>query len=223
MKKTVIIHDSLAEALRFLGDNFHDVSEILSEAVELRLKAKKKRATIGNVKEEIKNAVLHCITDTDINNRLTTDGFLSIQSSMINDDSITAPMLLKFIKKWKKHGLFQNIRYDQELKDLRHFSKYYGTMFKKKVIYIEKILNECQYYKNANLRIDLQNVFGQFDGAQFCQHCGDIMWEGYSWDGTTYCDLPCVLKGECIDENEANEILEDACDPDSECYWTSWF
>ena len=76
-----------------------------------------------------------------------------------------------------------------------------------KLLTIEYILSECQSSKS--LAIDLQKWFGQFDEAQICEHCGDIMWDGYSIKGSTYCSLDCCI---CGTNWELKQLAEELID-----------
>ena len=133
-------------------------------------------------------------------------------ASLIRCEHITSEELLNFIKGWKEKGFFEPFvpEYIHELESVRT-----------KVNLAETIIKECM--RSKDIRIDLQKHFGQFDGAQICENCGRVMWTGYSWAGTTYCDDPCVLEGEGIDKETFDHCLEDAEDPDGCCYYTEWY
>lgn len=138
-------------------------------------------------------------------------GMLSIFASIVRNEHIESLWLLDFIMEWKKKGYFESfvICSGNELDNIRT-----------KTNLTETIIAECM--KSKDMRIDLQRHFGQFDGAQICCNCGEVVWGCYSWDGTTYCDLPCVLNGECISEKYAKILLKDAEDPDCPYYWTEF-
>ena len=154
------------------------------------------------------NVVLQCSLSADV---VSTEGMLSIFASIIRNEHIESIWLLDFILSWKKKGHFESFVVDsvKELDNIRT-----------KTNLTETIIAECM--KSKDMRIDLQRHFGQFDGAQICCNCGKVVWGCYSWDGTTYCDLPCVLNGECISEKYAKALLKDAEDPDCPYYWTEF-
>ncbi len=143
---------------------------------------------------------------------LDTTGLLSIMASLIREKGITSENLLDFIKEWKKEGFFEAF-IPEFLRDMDSVHT--------KTNLAETIVKECM--RSKEMRIDLQRNFGQFDGAQICQHCGRIMWKGYSWHGDTYCSEECVLDGEDIDKEEFDKCTEDADEVDGECYYTDWY
>lgn len=118
-------------------------------------------------------------------------------------------------------GHFKKVLYPY-LRDIRWVKegKPYKSLEEIKVNLIETIIMEC--VESKEVRIGLQKSFGQFDGAQICENCGRIMYDGYSWSGATYCDEECVLAGENIDRECFNKCLENADDPDGCCYYTDW-
>lgn len=156
------------------------------------------------------SVVLQCSMGSD---EVSTEGMLSIFASIVRDEHIKSQWLLDFINKWKQKGSFPSFVEDRicDLESLRT-----------KTNLAEIIIAECILHKD--MRIDLQHQFGQFDGAQVCCCCGKVIWECYSWGGTTYCgdDLQCVLKGENISQEEAEQSLSDAEDPDCPYYWTQF-
>ncbi len=121
-------------------------------------------------------------------------GWLSIQASLMNEDNWN---LQEFIRKNKL-----NIAWDN----------------KPQVVF--QILSEC--VENVELRKALQKTFGQFDGAQICLNCGKIMFEGYSWEGNTYCSLSCLVIAKEISLPQIEERLKDADTPDGKCCYTEW-
>lgn len=152
--------------------------------------------------------ILQCSLSAD---DVSTEGMLSIFASIVRNEHIESLWLLDFIMSWKKKGYFESFVIDsaKELDNIRT-----------KTNLAETIIAEC--IRSKDMRIDLQRHFGQFDGAQICCNCGKVVWGCYSWDGSIYCDLPCVLDGECISEKYANTLLEDAEDPDCPYYWTEF-
>ena len=121
-------------------------------------------------------------------------GWLSIQASLMNEDNWN---LQEFIRENKL-----NISWTD----------------KPQVVF--QILSEC--VENVELRKTLQKTFGQFDGAQICLKCGKIMFEGYSWEGDTYCSLNCLVIAKEISLPQIEERLKDADTPDGEYCYTEW-
>lgn len=150
-----------------------------------------------------------------IEDRLPTAGFLSIMASLMRDKYVTVQMLYEFIRKWEAQGYFEGYLGSKPawIKDDTPVNR---------INLIERIVTECIPIQRKDLRIDLQRTFGQLDEAQVCEHCGDIMYSGYSWYGTTYCCMKCVREGEGIDDKEAHQLLKDADDPDGHYYYTEW-
>ena len=164
------------------------------------------------------------LNDNDVKKKeFNVAGFLSIQASLVRRDNLQIKDFLEFVEKWKKNGLFKEINTESyhdfiKLLETRHDKAMHMALMRTNLI--ETIM--CESISSNELRIDIQHEFGQFDCAQFCENCGKVMWKGYSWDGNTYCSLPCVVKGEDIDETTANVFLEDAEEPDSVYYYTEW-
>lgn len=89
---------------------------------------------------------------------------------------------------------------------------------KAEVIYF--ILVGC--IESIELRKSLQEWFGQFEGAQICQNCGKVMWEGYSWGGDTYCSIECIREKEDISLTDIDRELHNPDEINNECYYTEW-
>lgn len=223
MTRKEIIYNTFIDLFQWMdASDVENIDALLSEDVVLELKIEKKRPTKANTIEAIKQVLFNKIKLGIAEEKCPTDGYLSIYQSMMSDKYLHLTHLLKFIKKWKKQGYFDPFYYESGLKNLRKILEdndkdWYVRI---KSYYIETILRQCIISKE--IRIDLQRRFGQFDGVQICEHCGKLMWEGYSWDGTTYCDDACVMAGENIDRKQFNKDLENAEDPDWPCYWTQW-
>ena len=111
-------------------------------------------------------------------------------------------------------GLF--VDYEEKMENYRRFDEQTQKLFM-----VRYILYECQ--KSNQLSIRLQDWFGQFDGAQICENCGEIMWSGYSIHGSTYCNLDCALNGTNWELKQLAEELEHAEEIDCNCYYTEWF
>lgn len=223
MKREEMIYDTFIKLFQWMdASEVEKLDSLLSKDVALKLKIDGKRPTKANTIEAIKKVLFSKINLAIAEENCPTDGFLSIYQSMISDKYIHITHLLKFIKKWKKEGYFDSFCYENSLRHLHDTLKENDreSYIRIKAFYVERILRQCIISKKV--RIDLQVNFGQFDGAQICEHCGNIMWNGYSWDGTTYCDDACVMAGEGIDKKKFDKDLEDAEDPDWPCYWTEW-
>ena len=137
-------------------------------------------------------------------------GWLSIMAHLIRHSSQSD--LDEFIK-------FQQSE-NECLKDIEEKLKYHNG--RERILYtVQLILNEC--ITNKDLAISLQSWFGQFDEAQICQNCGDIMWDGYSIHGDTYCNLDCCLSGADIELKDLAEELSHATEDNGDCYYTTWF
>ena len=224
MERKEIIYNSFIEFFQWMdASEVEDLDTLLNEDVALHLEIEKKRPTKTNVAEAIKKVIFHKIKLGIAEDKCPTDAYLSIQSSLITDRWIHTTTLLRFIIKWKKKGYFDPICTEFYIRDIRYAKneKDSERLLQIKVCLAERIMRQCIISKE--IRIDLQKTFGQFDGAQVCENCGNLMWSGYSWDGTTYCDEDCVMEGERIDRKDMNEYLEDACDPDGCCYYTEWY
>ena len=224
MERKEMIYNTLIQLFQWMdASEVEDLDKLLGDDVALILKCEKKRPTKANTIDAIKNVLFSKIRLGIAEEKCPTDGFLSIQSSLIQDKWLRTTQLLKFIKKWKQKGYFDPVCTDFYMRDIRQAleKKDKERLLNIKICLIETILRQCII--SEEMRIDLQHSFGQFDGAQICEYCGNIMWDGYSWNGTTYCDDSCVIEGECIDRKQFNKELEDAEDPDCPCYWTSWF
>lgn len=139
-------------------------------------------------------------------------GFLTIQASLVRSEFLQAEDFLYFIEKWKTKGMFKQV----DTESYRSYTNNGHT----RITLIERIM--CESIKSKELRIDIQKEFGQLEEAQFCENCGKIMWSGYSWDGKTYCDLPCVINGEDIDETTANNYLKEAEATAGAYYYKEW-
>ena len=223
MTRKEIIYGTFIELFQWMdASDVEQLDSMLSNDIVLRLKSEKLRPTKANVISAISKEILSKIGLGIAEEKCPTDGFLSIQADLIKNKWINTTTLLRFIMKWKKKGyfdpiypesFFDSIRKAKEKKDAQ-------WLLSIKVYLVESIVRQCIISKE--MRIDLQRSFGQFDGAQICENCGNIMWDGYSWDGTTYCDENCVMEGEGIDRKDMNEYLKDACDPDGRCYYTEW-
>ena len=139
-------------------------------------------------------------------------GWLSIMASMVRNCSIED--LWSFIGQYKGScGLFIHAEDKKNLaKQLKPENQ--------RLLMIEYILSECQ--NSPLLAIDLQKHFGQFDGAQICENCGEIMWSGYSVQGSTYCSLDCALNGTNWELKQLAEELEHANEIDGDCYYTEF-
>lgn len=223
MERKEIIKDTFIKLFQWMdASDVEQLNTLLNEDIAFRLSIDKKRPTKSNVIEAVKNVLFQKINLAKAEEDLPTDGFLSLFQSMISDRYLYITRLLKFVKKWKEKGYFDSFDYESSLKHLRDIlndndREWYIRV---KGCYIERILRQCMWSKE--IRIDLQRHFGQFDGAQICENCGKIMWNGYSWDGTTYCDEDCVMRGEGIDKKQFKKDIKNAEDPDWPCYWTEW-
>ncbi len=142
-----------------------------------------------------------------MNNR-EIKGLLSIQASLLRQDNILNDMA-EFVEFMHSNHALMDIDVEEIKK--RRFAA---------INLVEEVMQEC--VDDEDLRISLQKWFGQFDEAQICEGCGKVMWNGYSWDGATYCSIDCTLNAEAIDLQEACNRLKDADDPDNSCYYTEW-
>lgn len=224
MKKKEIIYNTFIDLFQWMdASDVEDLDTLLNDNVALWLKFKKQRPTKENVRNAIKTILFRKINLGIAEEKCPTDAFLSIQSSLIRDSWIYTTTLLRFVMKWKKKGYFDPICTDFYMREIRHAKnkKDSERLLQLKTILVERIMRQCLISKE--IRIDLQQTFGQFDGAQVCENCGNLMWDGYSWFGTTFCCEECVMEGDHIDRKTMNEYLKDAEDPDGSCYYTEWY
>lgn len=224
MTRKEIIYNTFIDLFQWMdAGEVEKLDSMFNDYVTLRLKSEKQRPTKANVISAIRQELFSKIGLGIAEEKCPTDGFLSIQATLIRNKWIYTTTLLRFIMKWKKEGYFEPIYPESYFKYIREAKENKDSewLLSMKISLVDTIVRQCIISKE--MRIDLQHCFGQFDGAQICENCGNIMWDGYSWDGTTYCCEECVMEGDGIDRKTMNEYLKDAEDPDGRCYYTEWY